>query len=176
MTLFVGGVHAVGKTFLLKPVCERLELRHETASELIRKQRGTTNWTASRQVDRISDNQRALVAAINQIEQTGEFLVLDGHFVLRREVDIHERIEIEIFSQLKILGAILLEAPNTTIHERLQNRGDLTWSTEEIGAFSQAAMEHAEAVCRLLDVPLIRLHLPTEDEVLSAIIQLSSRA
>lgn len=175
MTLFVGGVHAVGKTFVLKPVCESLGVRHATASQLIREQRGLANWTISRQVDEINENQRALVAAVGRLEQSGESVVLDGHFVLRRAVGVHERIDAETFSQLQIRGVVLLEAPSAVIADRLQQRGDSTWGVEEIQAFAKSEREHAEAICRQLDVPLVRLHLPTESDVRDAIAKLSGR-
>lgn len=169
MTLFVGGVHAVGKTFVLKPVCEGLGVRHATASQLIREQRGLANWTVSRQVDDIDENQQALVAAVRRLDEGGETVVLDGHFVLRRGVNVHEKIGGETYAQLMVRGVILLEAPSATIADRLLQRGDRTWTLAEIEVFAQMELEHAEAVCRQLGVSLARLCLPTELEVQDAV-------
>jgi adenylate kinase len=174
MTLFVGGVHAVGKTFVLKPVCESLGVRHATASQLIKEQRGLMNWSISRQVDNIDENQCALVAAVKRLEHGGEAIVLDGHFVLRRSVGIHEKIGAETFAQLMIRGAILLEAPSSTIAERLERRGDKTWKQSEIEVFAQMELEHAEAVCQQLRVRLVRLRSPSEAEVRETIEKLPS--
>jgi adenylate kinase len=169
MTLFVGGVHAVGKTFVLKPVCEGLGVRHATASQLIREQRGLANWTVSRQVDDIDENQQALVAAVRRLDECGETVVLDGHFVLRRGVNVHEKIGGETYAQLMVRGVILLEAPSATIADRLLQRGDRTWTLAEIEVFAQMELEHAEVVCRQLGVSLVRLCLPTELEVQDAV-------
>lgn len=174
MTLFVGGVHAVGKTFVLKPVCESLGVRHATASQLIKEQRGLMNWSISRQVDNIDENQCALVAAVKRLEHGGEAIVLDGHFVLRRSVGIHEKIGAETFAQLMIRGAILLEASSSTIAERLERRGDKTWEQSEIEVFAQMELEHAEAVCKQLGVRLVRLRSPSEAEVRETIEKLLS--
>lgn len=173
MTLFVGGIHAVGKTFALKPVCEELALRHATASQLIKEQRGLANWTISRQVDDIDENQRALVAAIRRIEKGGETVVLDGHFVLRRGINVHEEIGMETFTQLMICGVILLEAPSAVIAARLLQRGDTTWLLGEIENFAQRELEHAEAVCRYLKVPLVRLSMPSKAIVQDAVAKLA---
>lgn len=173
MTLFVGGGHAVGKTFVLKPVCEELAIRHATASQLIKEQRGLANWTVSRQVNDIDENQRALVAAVRRIEKGGETVVLDGHFVLRREINIHEEIGVETFAQLMIHGVLLLEAPSTIIADRLLQRGDTTWVLEEIEIFAQRELKHAEAVCRYLKVPLVRLNMPSESMVRDAVTKLA---
>lgn len=165
MTLFVSGIHAVGKTFLLKPVCERLGVRHATASQLIKEQRGLSNWTASRQVEEIDENQRALVAAMQRLEANGDHVVLDGHFVLRRSVGVHEEIDASTFAQLAVTGVLLLEAPSKTVADRLLQRGDQTWIQSEIDDFAAMELKHATAVCRKLGVPLVRLSSPSESDV-----------
>jgi len=169
MTLFVGGIHAVGKSFALKSVCEELGVKHFTASQLIEEQRGLANWLISKEVTDIQENQLALITAVKQINDTGEKVILDGHFVLRREVDVHEKIGLDTFAQLMIQGVILLEAPSKTIAERLIQRGDTTWGLEEIKTFSQLELEHATAICLQLKIPLIHLNLPTKNEIRDAI-------
>nr|WP_315594767.1 ATP-binding protein [uncultured Cupriavidus sp.] len=162
MSLFVAGIHAVGKTFGLKPVCESLGLRHATASQLIKEQQGVGNWTMSREVGAIDANQRALVASVQRLQQGGQTIVLDGHFVLRRAVGVHEKIGVDTFSQLAIQGVILLEEATETIAERLMRRGDDTWDRAEIKVFAKLESEHAEFVCSELAIPLVRLSAPTE--------------
>jgi adenylate kinase len=169
MTLFVGGVHAVGKTFILKPVCESLGVKHATASQLIKEQRSLSNWTISRQVDDIDENQRALITAVRRLEQGGERVVLDGHFVLRRGIGVHEKIGVDTFVQLMVRGIILLQAPIAIIANRLIQRGDPTWELSEIEIFAQKELEHAETVCRQLEVPLVKLCSSSGLEVREAV-------
>jgi len=45
MTIFVAGIHGVGKTYVAKPVAQRLGLRYATASQLIREERCRETWT-----------------------------------------------------------------------------------------------------------------------------------
>lgn len=175
MTLFVAGVHAVGKTFVLKPVCEALGIRHANASHLIREQRGLANWTVSRQVDDIDENQRALVAAVRRLDDDGESVVLDGHFVLRRSTGVHEKIGVDTFSRLGIRGVLLLEAPAETILGRLLQRGDATWGTSEVKVFAQMEREHAQDVCKQLGLQFIKLYSPSEVEVRAALIDLRAK-
>jgi adenylate kinase len=169
MTLFVGGVHGVGKTFVLKPVCGELGLLHATASQLIKEQRGLSNWTTSRKVDDIDENQRILVAAVKRLEEGGKTTVLDGHFVLRRAPGVHEKIGVETFSQLMVRGVILLEAPTVIIGARLLQRGDTTWEQYEIEVFCERELKHAQTVCRELGLPLVRLFSPSVQEMRNAI-------
>lgn len=172
MTLFIGGVHAVGKTFVLRPVCEGLGVKHATASQLIKEQRGFESWTTSKQVNDVVENQRALVAAVARLEDNGESVVLDGHFVLRRAVNVHEAIDILTFAQLRIRGAILVDAASEVIEERLRQRGDTSWTAAEIRDLRRRERLHAEAVCRELDVPIVYLHMPSPDDVRNAVSQL----
>lgn len=170
--LFVGGVHAVGKTFLLKPACEGLGLRHATASQLIREQRGLATWTPSRMANDIDENQRALVDAARRLTGACEGVVLDGHFVLRRETNAHEKINAIIFADLMIRGAILLECSSAIVLERLRQRGDDTWTIAEIERFAETEALHGKAVCSALGIPLLRLNSPSVDDVSRSITQL----
>lgn len=172
MTVFVGGVHAVGKTFNLKPACQQLGLRHATASQLIKEQRGA-NWSASREVTEIADNQRALIKAVKALEEAGEKLVLDGHFALRRAINVHEKIEASIFAHLMVEKVVLLEANSSTIAARLVERGDATWTLEEINAFAQQELENAQVVCQHLGIGLLRLHEPSQSEVRDVLMTLA---
>jgi adenylate kinase len=174
MTLFVCGVHAVGKTFILRPVCDALGVMHATASQLIQEQRGVENWTVSRKVDDVDENQRALVAAVRRLADAGRPVVLDGHFVLRRSAGVHEKIGAEIFAQLMVRGVLLLEASSATIGERLLSRGDTTWEPSEIQAFSKLEQEHAVAICQQLGIPIEILRSPTESEVRDALVKLGA--
>lgn len=174
MTVFVGGVHAVGKTFMLRPLCEELGVLHATASQLIREQRGSVNWTTSREVDEVERNQQALVVAVNQLREHGKRVVLDGHFVLRRSINIHERISLETFGKLGIEGVILLETSYDVIWDRLRERGDATWALSEIEAFAYKESEHAHAVCLEFGMPLIRLQSPAPMELKAALVSLGA--
>ncbi len=172
MNLFVGGVHAAGKTFLLKPACDQLGLRYATASQLIRQRRGHENWSPSRLVTDVEGNQRLLVAAIDELAQAGERVVLDGHFVLRRDVEVHQEIGVETFAQLRLRAALLFETPSQVIAARLAERGDQSWTISEIERFAGREASHARAICRELRMPLACLHMPTQQAVCKAISRL----
>lgn len=173
MTLFVAGVHAVGKTYLLKPVCEQLGFKHATASQLIRDQKGQANWTETRQVNDVEENQKALVAAVSRLKTEGQQLVLDGHFVLRRIANVHEPIGFITFAQLQIKGVVLLEAPYDVILSRLVQRGDTTWTLSEVQTFSQREAEHATAICEQLGIPMVCLNMPTEIQACDALMSIA---
>jgi adenylate kinase len=92
MTIFITGIHGVGKTYLAKPAAQQLFLVYATASQLIREERGSMTWDKNKKVDEVAENQAALVRAVNRIKSNGDTLMLDGHLVLRKSVNQHERL------------------------------------------------------------------------------------
>lgn len=115
-----------------------------------------------------------MVAAVRRLEEASETIIMDGHFVLRRSINIHEKISVETFADLRVRGVLLLEAPSTTVADRLRQRGDTTWELSEIETFAQMELEHAQTVCGKLEVPFLRLRSPSALEVRDALIGLSA--
>jgi adenylate kinase len=165
MTIFVAGVHGAGKTFASKPACEKLELFYATASQLIRAERGHASWNAAKLVSEVEQNQLALISAAVRIRQSGAKLVLDGHFVLRRAVGDYERLPTEIFHALGCVAVLLVRCPAPVLLERLQARGDISWSETELAVFSQAEEEHGTHVARTLKIPMVVLDMPSSQEM-----------
>ncbi|OMW53269.1 hypothetical protein AQ912_10125 [Burkholderia pseudomallei] len=106
---------------------------------------------------------------MRRLEEGGETVVLDGHFVLRRGVNVHEKIGVETFAQLTVRGVILLETSCEIVADRLRGRGDATWEQSEIEIFAQKELEHAQTVCAELGVPLLRLCSPSMLKVRDAL-------
>lgn len=169
MTIFIAGIHGVGKTYLAKPAAERLSLVYATASQLIREERGSITWDKNKQVDDVAENQAALLRAVKRIKNNGNTLMLDGHLVLRKSVNQHERLPEAVFRDLGCHTIILLTAPAQVVKNRLTERGDTSWSEQEIEIFSKAEAEHANAVANALQIPLIGLSEPSSNELIQAL-------
>lgn len=164
MTVLVAGAHGVGKTFLAKPAAERLGIRYATASQLIREERGHATWTETRQVTQIDENQIALARAVARILDGGEQLLLDGHLVLRSRPNEHQRLADAVFRSLRCRRIIILTAPVDVLLSRLRARGDETWTAGEIAAFSEAEIQHGEAVASQLGIEAVVLKSPSGDD------------
>lgn len=164
MTVFVGGVHGVGKTFLAKPAAAKLGMTYATASQLIRDERGRATWDSSKAVGEIRENQAALVAAVNRLRLTGHALLLDGHFVLRRMPGEHERLPMSVFRDLACTSVLLLVCPTEVVLARMADRNNSSWDRDELIEFAKAEASHAAQVCAALAIPLVTLHAPTPDD------------
>ncbi|VVE49549.1 hypothetical protein PCO31111_04638 [Pandoraea communis] len=172
MTIFVAGMHGVGKTFLAKPACERLGLLHATASQLIREERGTASWGTDKRSNAIDENQRALIAAVSRVRATGRTLLLDGHFVLRGSDGEPVLLAPEVFRDLGCVGVVLLEAKVEQIAPRLRDRGDNSWTMQQIARFVAEESKHAEHVCSHLNLQYRKIESPTPecfDEMVAAL-------
>jgi adenylate kinase len=164
LTILVAGVHAVGKTFIAKSAAQKMGLRYATASQLIREERGRSNWTLTRQISDIDENQVALVTAVARIRNEGRKLLLDGHLVLRSRPTEHRRIGPEVFHGLQCRRIFVLTAPVPVILSRLRARGDDSWTPEEVEVFSAAEVQHGQFVAARLAIPLTVLDSPNADQ------------
>lgn len=169
MTIFIAGIHGVGKTYLAKPAAERLSIVYATASQLIREERGSATWDKSKQVDEVAENQAALIQAVNRIKGNGKTLMLDGHLVLRKSINQHERLPETVFHDLSCHAIILLTCSTQVVKNRLTERGDSSWSMQELEDFAKAESQHAKAVASALQIPLIRLSEPSSDDLIQVL-------
>ena len=162
MTVFVAGIHGVGKTFLCAPVAKQLGIRHVTASQLIREERGLQSWCAEKRVSGVEENQSALISAANRLRSANKKLLLDGHFVLRLPNGEFNEIDTQVFRDLQIGAVLLLEAELDTVIERLKARGDTSWTASELQILAKREEERAYRVSSALDIPFRALHSPSE--------------
>lgn len=169
MTIFIAGIHGVGKTYLAKPAAERLSLVYATASQLIREERGSVTWDKNKQVDEVAENQAALIRAVKRIKNNGNTLMLDGHLVLRKSGNQHERLPATVFHDLSSQAIILLTCSAQIVRNRLIDRGDSSWSIQELEDFAKAEAEHAETVVGALRIPLIRLSEPSFQDLIQVL-------
>jgi adenylate kinase len=164
MVIFLGGAHGVGKSYLASRAAHNLALRHFTASQLIREQKGFQSWTDDRRVADAKANQELLVAAVRRLLLEPGDILLDGHFVLRGTSNALIRLDLDIFADLSISAILVLEAPDGLLAQRLTERTGCAPSLEDIAALTAAEREHAGHVASSLCVPFIRLQSAGEDE------------
>lgn len=169
MIVFVGGIHGVGKTYLGAPVAKQLGMRHATASQLIREERGLQSWGTDKRVEGINENQAALISATNRLRSSGQRLLLDGHFVLRGTDGEITEIDTQVFRDLRIGAIFLLHATVDVVFERLRARGDTSWTEVELQHLTEREEAHARRVSTELGVAYRHLNAPSHREFGDAI-------
>lgn len=163
MTVFVAGVHGVGKSYLCQQYADTFFVIHESASGLIRKERAHADWSTDKKVANIDENQVALRNGVQRIISVGKPLLLDGHFVLIDKESEFVPIDMAVFGGLNLSGVVLLEARPELIASRLATR-DAAISAVDIEMFLQAERVHARLVCEELGLPLKILREPDFSE------------
>lgn len=169
MIVFVGGIHGVGKTYLGAPAAQHLGIRHATASQLIREERGLQTWGTDKRVAGIDENQAALVSATARLRAEGQRLLLDGHFVLRETSGSLTMVDVQVFRDLQIGAALLLATELDVVLNRLRERGDHSWSESELRTLADYEEAHARRVSEELRLPLKHLVSPTREDFVSAL-------
>ncbi|MBU9577244.1 AAA family ATPase [Ralstonia mannitolilytica] len=147
---------------MARPVCERIGIRHATASQLIREERGSSSWSTTKEVTEIEENQRALIRAVRRLNANHQELLLDGHFVLRGKHGKHEALSVEVFTALQCTAVILLTAPATVLKERLTARGDNSWTIDDLERLSNDEFQQSHFVASELFIPLTVLDMPDQ--------------
>lgn len=163
MTVFVAGVHEVGKSFLCQQYANDFSVTYESASGLIRKERAQVDWSTDKKVGNINGNQIALRAAVQRIINAGQSLLLDGHFVLINDKSEFVALESSVFQDIGITGVVILEADAEVIASRLAAR-DSSRSAVDIGLFLDRERAQAQYVCQELSVPIHILNQPDLSE------------
>lgn len=173
-TIFLAGVHGVGKSYLGTRIAKELGIGHYTASQLIRQEKGSATWGKEKVVGDIDDNQRALLQAVDRIRDSETTLLLDGHFVLRSIDGNIVCLGKEVFSGLRLSGAILLCDAPEIVAARLSLRDGLSVAIDSVVLLAAEEERHAREICSLLDIPLKILVSATEERLSEAVRDLSN--
>jgi adenylate kinase len=153
-TIFVGGVHGVGKTTFCAALGPVLSAEHVTASSLIRKCR---TLDSSKLVSTVQENQRALIEAYRELETTCGRVLLDGHFCLLNKTKEVERVPDAVFRGLSVDMFLMLIAPEEEVERRLSTRVESAsgLDLETLRRLQAQEVQHAQGLAESLAIPLL---------------------
>lgn len=155
-TIFLGGIHGVGKSSAARLLSRKLGAAIVTASELIREARhGQRTWDAEKRATAIPENQRLLVRAFRGREWVESIVILDGHFTLRNTSGNLERISIDIFKALSPTLLVVLTGDPGEIASRLHERDGIDYSVELLEEMQRVEAIHAVMVGEALGVEVV---------------------
>ncbi len=153
-TIFIAGVHGVGKSTAAELLTTRYGVPHYTASKIIKEMRSTIDPDSGKLVSNVAANQELLISGVQKILQKHPSFILDGHFTLLNKFSEIEKIDIDVFKRLSISGVILLKEMPTTIYSRLANRDVSVMPVDIINRHQVAEEEYANYVSSLLGIPI----------------------
>lgn len=156
-TVFLAGIHGVGKGFLGAQVAASLGIAHISASQLIREEKGRATWGSGKHAAELDDNQRALLTAIERKRADGVDLLLDGHFVLRNADGDMTCLSKDIFERMQLCGVVVLTDEAEIIARRLETRDGIAYSLESIVELAMLEQMHANQICSSLGLKFISI-------------------
>jgi adenylate kinase len=150
-TVFIGGVHGVGKTYFCKNLVCRFDVAHITASELIGRY-------VKHQVDKtvldLEKNQLILAEELARYQTSCRTVLLDGHFCLLTATSGIQDVPLATFEAISPCAIILLIDSPEAIAERLSNRDSLMQSIELIAELQAQERERASLISQSLKIPM----------------------
>lgn len=157
-TIFVGGVHGVGKSTCCEEAARALGIQHRSASAMIKSQQAEAISTTGKAVVSPAANQRLLIQAVSTFFTTGEkVLLLDGHFTIPSTAGKVERIPVEVFEALNIRGVVVLIEEPHVIRNHRKGRDGAAPDVTAIEVAQAMELEHARNIAGALACPLTLL-------------------
>lgn len=150
---FIAGVYGVGKSTLCEKISTVSGIPFYSSGDLISNVNGES-YGANKTVKDKVQNQNILVSAVNQLYLHYPTMLLAGHFCIfdkNTKVDI---LPADVFSQLKILKIILLEAEAEIIINHLSKRDNKSYSKEQIIELQSIERAQALKIASELKIPI----------------------
>lgn len=156
VTVFVSGVHGVGKTTICSKVAREFGWRHETASGIIKREKASAILDNSKVVQDVNGNQRLLVRGLSKIASGLDVkMILDGHFTLKNKEGDYESVDQSVFAALNIDAFILIIDEPQAILRRINDRdGNSEHSILSVIKHQEAELSHARNLAVGLSKPL----------------------
>lgn len=160
--IFLGGVHAVGKSCFCSLVREEIGLESYSASSLIAK-REQQKLNADKLVNNVGDNQLVLSDAVREIRRkNGDNFILDGHFcLLDKKTARPLRVPRRTFSELNPKAIVLLTERPEIISERRKVRDNVNVTPKAVAEFQAMEEEYAKEIAKMLSA---RMFISTGSE------------
>lgn len=147
--VFIGGVHGVGKSTLIKAIKGKLlDYEHLICSEVIKYTQSKLN------VKKIDRNQDVLVSGIENIAPSAKTLLIDGHFALlqRQKPTL---VPLSTFNKLKVDAILLLQGAIRTVLDRLPLEMRQLFDESILSELQELEVKHAHFVSRELNIPML---------------------
>lgn len=159
--IFVGGIHAVGKsTFIdyVRKIASNIE--HLSCSALL-------NWEnpEDKEVEDVMSNQERLINALNNVVDIDKPYLIDGHFCLLDQNHNIVPVDFAVIKAINPRRIFLLAEDIKVIHNRLLSRDGKDYDLSLLAEMSAKEQELAVNFSTQYDVPLLILRADEYDKV-----------
>jgi len=155
-SIFISGIHGVGKTTFSKQLENIIHLPLYSASTLIKQQNSALEFP-EKKIQDVAKNQDVLLQAIENFVSEEKF-ILDGHFTLQKENCEIVKVPLRTFEQLSPDLMILLLDDPVKIQQRINIRNDIFFEQEFLRNMQEAELRYSQELSNHLNIPLICLN------------------
>lgn len=155
--IFISGIHGVGKTYFCSMLKEEFGFKAFSSSQLISQQKGK-DFSNDKLTSDIEDNQYYLCKAVDELKESINMFLLDGHFCLLNETGVITRISKNTFERISPSLLILLTEKPEIIANRRFRRDGIKICLEEIDTFQTEERKYAQEISDYLNIPLAISH------------------
>ncbi|MEZ7196873.1 ATP-binding protein [Pseudodesulfovibrio karagichevae] len=149
---FIGGIHGVGKTTLCELIADFFDIPTFSASAIIKAH--TNNNFLDKIAHEPESNQSILIKGLGRLRADHQDLILDGHFTIISGNGIYP-ISVNSFINMDLSALFLLtDTAERILKRRLTRDSNLCISLSEVENHLKAERRHAEAVSKVLGLPL----------------------
>lgn len=149
--IFIGGIHGVGKGTLCEKVCNEFNLRHISASEVLKWEE--ISEKENKLVKDFTLTQNRLITNLKQIVNENEKYILDGHYCLLNKDNSPEKIDFDTFSTLDPFAFIIVVDEIQEIKNRLENRDNREYDFDLLLKFQELETEYSKELAVQLNKP-----------------------
>ncbi|BBB31181.1 ATP-binding protein [Neptunomonas japonica] len=153
-TIFLGGIHGVGKTTACNALTSKISIPHHSCSDLIKQLTLRLDSQTTKIVDDVEGNQTDLVKAFN-LYTSESWNLLDGHFCLFNSSKQVSNVPTSTFLDLKVQAIVLLTGNPETIVDRIYQRDGIHRNLEEFEEMQRCEILRAHHVATKLNIPLL---------------------
>lgn len=149
--IFIGGIHGVGKGTLCNIVCNELNFRHLSASDVLKWDE--ISEKENKLVKDFTLTQNRLITNLERIVNDTERYVLDGHYCLLNYNQEPERIDFNTFNLLNPFAFAVVIDDVQEIKRRLENRDKKDYDFELLLKFQELELEYSKELSNKLKKP-----------------------
>lgn len=150
---FIGGIHGVGKSTVCHQICDELNLKYLSASDLI-KWKDISDEPNNKRVKEISLTQEKLITSIKNITTNNQYYLLDGHYCLLNDKNEIINIPLDTFKEINPICLNLIIGNIPVIKKRLEERDNRIYEYSLLEKMQAHEMEYAIKLSELLSITL----------------------
>ena len=164
-TIFISGVHGVGKGTICEKISSHFAYPNYSASTLIKSVKNSAVDKNKVVID-AEKNQDYLIVALNQLNSGSDYILVDGHFCLQSNDGVIE-IPLSTFEEMGLAAIVLLTDDPSQIHSRLNSRDNASLGVDVIRSLQNKEKEQANYVANALNIPLLEAQICNVEPILS---------